>query len=185
VKRPTSSYLIAVFAIIMAGLALVQTIFFSEAEAGRKGAAIVLLALGLVLAYYVIPSVDLREDQLVIVNPIFRHEIGLGAIEDVDTRFALNVGGAFGKVAAWAAPAPGRHRHRSHSIEDFRTLNLKDGADVRPSDLPSTISGSYALLIKRALEKPQANTSYTKRLNALGVGLILLPALGVIFTQLT
>lgn len=177
--------MIAIFAIIMASLALVQTLFFSEAEAGRRGAAIVLLALGLVFAYYVIPYLDLREDQLVVVNPIFRHDIGLGAIEYVDTRYALNVGGEFGKVSAWAAPAPGRLRHRTHSSEDFRTLNLKEGANVRPSDLPSTISGSYALLIKRALEKPQTNRTYTKRINTLGVGLILLPALAVIFTQLT
>ena len=177
--------MIAIFAIIMASLALVQTLFFSEAEAGRRGAAIVLLALGLVFAYYVIPYLDLREDQLVVVNPIFRHDIGLGAIEYVDTRYALNVGGEFGKVSAWAAPAPGRLRHRTHSSEDFRTLNLKEGANVRPSDLPSTISGSYALLIKRALEKPQTNMAYTKRINTLGVGMILLPALAVIFTQLT
>jgi hypothetical protein len=185
VKRPTSSYLIAIFAIIMATLALVQTLFFSEPEAGRKGAAIVLLVLGLVFSYYVIPYLDLREDRLVVVNPILRHEIGLGAIEYVDTRYALNVGGDFGKVSAWAAPAPGRLRHRSHSTEDFRTLNLKDGANVRPSDLPSTISGSYALMIKRALEKPRTNKAYTKSINRLGVGLIVLPALAVIFTQLT
>lgn len=169
----------------MAGLALIQSLAFSEQEAGIQGAAIILLALGLVFAYYVVPAVELREDALVVVNPIFRHEIGLGAIEYVDTRFALNVGGAFGKVSAWAAPAPGRLRHRSHSTEDFKTLGLKDGQNVRPSDLPSTISGSFALQIKRSLERPQANANYTKRLNVVSILLIGLPALLVLATQLT
>jgi hypothetical protein len=169
----------------MAGLALVQALYFSEIESGQKSAAIVFLVLGLVFSFYVIPYLDIKESQLVIVNPIFKYEIGLGAIEYVDTRFTLNVGGKFGRVSAWAAPAPGRHRHRTHSTEDFRTLNLKDGMTVRPSDLPSTISGSYALLIRRALEKPQANKTFTKSINRLGVALTVLPALAVLFTQLT
>ena len=169
----------------MSGLALIYALEFSEPETGRKTAAIILLALGLVFSYYVIPSLELRQDLLVITNPLLRHEIGLGAIEYVDTRFALSVGGRFGKVSAWAAPAPGRLRHRSHSTEDFKTLSLKDGQNVRPSDLPSTISGSYALQIRRLLESPQANSEYSRRVNLLGLALILLPAIAVILTQLS
>lgn len=169
----------------MATIAAIQSIFFSEPEAGQIGLVVVALLLGVIFTYYVIPALELTDDRLLIINPLTRHEIGFGAIEMVDTRFALSVVGKFGKVSAWAAPAPGRLRHRSHSTEDFRTLGLKEGQNVRPSDLPSTITGSYALQIRRALEKPQANSSYVKRPNYLGIGLIVVPAIAVVITQLS
>ncbi|NBU22754.1 MAG: hypothetical protein EBS38_02420 [Actinobacteria bacterium] len=183
-KRPSSSYVIAITALLLAALASIQSLFYSTQEAGLQGFAIILLLTGIVFTYYVFPSIDLDDQRVVINNPFVRHEIGLGAIEAVDTRFALKVSGDFGTISAWAAPAPSRLRHRSHTREDFRTLGLKEGQEVRPSDLPSTISGSYALQIRRAIEKGGQPSYHRRRVNLLGVLSIALPAVGVLVSQL-
>ncbi len=168
----------------MAALASIQSLFYATQQAGIQGIAIILLLTGIVFTYYVFPSVDLDGQRLIVTNPFVRHEIGLGAIEAVDTRFALRVSGDFGSVSVWAAPAPSRLRHRSHTREDFRTLGLKEGQEVRPSDLPSTISGSYALQIRRALEQGGQPSYYRRSVNLLGVLSIALPAVGVLVSQL-
>ena len=170
--------------LLLAALASIQSLFYSTQEAGLQGFAIILLLTGIVFTYYVFPSVDIDDQRLVVTNPFVRHEIGLGAIEAVDTRFALKVTGEFGAVSVWAAPAPSRLRHRSHTREDFRTLGLKEGQEVRPSDLPSTISGSYALQIRRAIEKGGQLSHYRRSVNLLGVLSIALPAVGVLLSQL-
>jgi hypothetical protein len=175
---------IAISALILAGIAAVQSLFFSSPEAGTKGLAIIALLLGVIFCYYVLPNVALQQGQVVIVNPLTRYEIGYGIIEQVDTRFALTLTGSFGKVSAWAAPAPGRLRHRSHSSEDFKTLGLKPDQSVRPSDMPSTITGSLALQIRRKLEEGSHPDHFAKRTNWLGAALLLVPAVLVVITQL-
>jgi hypothetical protein len=184
VKRPTSSYVIAITALILASFAAIQSLFFSTQEAGVDGLAIIALLLGIIFCYYVVPKVELHSDRIVILNPLLRYEIGYGAIENVDTRFALNLSGEFGKVSAWAAPAPGRHRHRSHSSEDFRTLGLKPDQSVRPSDMPSTITGSLAMQIRRFQAEGGHPASFEKRANLLGIALLVVPAVLVAITQL-
>ena len=183
VKRPTSSYVIAITSLILGGIASLQG-FYTSTEAGVSGVAIVALVLGIVFAYYVIPAVSISAERVVIVNPLTRYEIGIAAIEDVDTRFALTLKGEFGKVLAWAAPAPSRHRHRSHSKEDFAVMGLKEGQEVRPSDTPSTISGSFALQIRRAMAETPTDGSYKRSPNWIGILSIALPGIAVLVTQL-
>lgn len=183
VKRPTSSYVIAFTSLFFAGIASLQG-FYTSFEAGIRGVAIVVLILGIVYAYYVIPALKVESDKVYILNPLTRHEIGLGAIEEVDTRFALNLTGDFGKVSAWAAPAPSRLRHRSHPKEDFAVLGLKEGEEVRPSDLPSTITGSFAMQIRKAMAENPSDTSYLKAPNWAGILTMALPGLLVVLTHL-
>jgi hypothetical protein len=183
VKRPTSSYVIAITSLILGGIASLQG-FYQSFEAGVSGVAIVALVLGVIYAYYVFPAVSVGESKVVIINPLTRHEIGMAAIEDVDTRFALTLKGEFGKVLAWAAPAPSRLRHRSHPKEDFTFMGLKEGQEVRPSDLPSTISGSFALQVRRAMAEKPTDGSYKRSPNWLGILSIALPGIAVLVTQL-
>lgn len=176
-KRPFSSYLIAVISLLLAALAASQPILFGIGDVVET-----LLWLGLVLSViwlgYVIPSVEIKGSELVLVNPFRVARIGLGAIEEVDTRFALKVSGAFGSISAWAAPAPGRLSHRRHSREDYKPLGLKDGQSVRPGDLPSTISGSLALQINRAQRQNQSLPEHAFiGINWLGIALVLLPTI--------
>jgi hypothetical protein len=173
-KRPRSSYLIAVVSLLLAGLAMSQPIIFGLGEVVET-LLWVSFALALVWLGYVVPLAEIKDNELIIVNPFRIARIGIGAIEDVDTRFALKVTGAFGTISAWAAPAPGRLRHRSHSTEDYRTLGLKDGELVRPGDLPSTISGSLAFQIRKALEEKGLPSKVEIKLNLLGIALATVP----------
>jgi hypothetical protein len=176
-KRPFSSYLIAVVSLVLAGLALSQPIFFGLGDVVETLLWLV-FALSLVWLGYVVPSAEIKNNELVIVNPFRVAKIGIGAIEDVDTRFALKVTGSFGKISAWAAPAPGRLRFRSHATEDYKSLGLKDGQQVRPGDLPSTVSGSLAMQIRIAQNQVgHPPTEVQIRLNLLGIALVVVPGL--------
>jgi hypothetical protein len=180
-KRPGSSYVVAASSLLLAGLAASSPIFFGLGDLIET-----LLWVGFMLALvwlgYVIPSVEVANGELLINNPFRVAQIGLGAIEDVDTRFALKVTGSFGHVSAWAAPAPGRLRYRSHSTEDYKTLGLKEGELVRPGDLPSTVSGSLALQIRMAQKQGgQLPTKVQIHLNPLGIALAIVPSLLLVF----
>lgn len=180
-KRPFSSYLIAVLSLVLAGLASAQALFFSPGDVVET-LLWLSFALGLVWLGYVVPSAEIKNQQLVIVNPFRVAKIGLGAIDSVDTRFALKVSGSFGKLSAWAAPAPGRLRLRSHPTEDFKALGLKDGEQVRPGDLPSTISGSLAMQIRIAQNSGEDLPTEVKiSLNPLGIALAVVPSLLLVF----
>jgi hypothetical protein len=168
-KRPFSSYLIAAVSLVLAGLATAQALVFGLGDVVET-----LLwlgfALGLVWLGYVIPSAEIRNQQLVVVNPFRIAKIGLGAIESVDTRFA------------WAAPAPGRRRFRSQSTEDYKALGLKEGQQVRPGDLPSTISGSLAMQIRIAQKAGgELPTEVQIGINPLGIALAVVPSLLLVF----
>jgi hypothetical protein len=183
-KRPTSSYIIAIASLVLAALAMVQAVWYDQQNGVQTG-TIVLFLLGLIWAYYVFPKVDINSDHVVITNPLTKSEIGFGTIEDVDTRFALKLVGEGKAVSAWAAPAPGRHRHRSASPEDFRFLGLKDGQSVRPGDLPSSVSGSFAYQIRKAIEDGRTqNLTWSTKPNWLGIASVVLPLLVLVATHI-
>jgi hypothetical protein len=183
-NRPTSSYVIAIASLVLAGLAMVQAIWFDQ-QNGVKTGSIVLFLLGLIWTYYVFPKVELQPDKVIITNPLTNSEIGFGAIEDVDTRFALKLVGDRKAVSAWAAPAPGRHRHRSASPEDFKFLGLRSGESVRPGDLPSSITGSLAYQIRRAIEEGKTdNRSWSTKPNWLGVASVVIPLVVLVATHI-
>ena len=183
-KRPTSSYIIAVASLVLAALAMVQAIWFDQQNGVQTG-SIVLFMLGLIWAYYVFPKVEINSDHVVITNPLTKSEIGFGAVEDVDTRFALKLVGDGKAVSAWAAPAPGRHRHRSASPEDFKFLGLKDGESVRPGDLPSSVSGSLAYQIRKAIDDGNTqNLTWSTKPNWLGVTSVVIPLLVLVATHI-
>ncbi len=176
-KRPTSSYVIAISSVLLAALAAGQPIFFGYGDLVET-LLWLLFALSWIWLGYVIPSVEIQGEYLEIVNPFRLAKIGIGAIADVDTRFALKVSGKFGSISAWAAPAPGRLRHRSHTTEDFRALGLKSGELVRPGDMPSTITGSIALQIKRMQNSSKDLPSVSQITpNYLGIALAVVPTL--------
>ena len=88
-------------------------------------------------------------------------------------------------VSAWAAPAPGRHRHRSASPEDFKFLGLRSGESVRPGDLPSSISGSLAYQIRRAIEDGKTdNRNWSTKPNWLGVASVVIPLVVLVATHI-
>jgi hypothetical protein len=163
---------------------MVQAIWFDQQNGVQTG-SIVLFLLGLIWAYYVFPKVEIKSDLVVVTNPLTKSEIGFGAIEDVDTRFALKLIGESKAVSAWAAPAPGRHRHRSTSPEDFKFLGLKSGESVRPGDLPSSVSGSLAYQIRKAIEDGNTNNrTWSTKPNWLGVASVVIPLVVLAVTHI-
>ena len=183
-KRPTSSYVIAIASLILASLAMVQAIWFDQ-QNGLSTGSFVLFLVGIIWAYYVFPKVDIKTDSVVVSNPLTISEVGFGAIEDVDTRFALKLVGESKSVSAWAAPAPGRHRHRHTSTDDFRFLGLREGESVRPGDLPSSVSGSFAYQIRKAIEDGNTgNRTWSTKPNWLGAGCVVIPLVVLIAVHL-
>jgi hypothetical protein len=163
---------------------MVQAIWFDQQNGLRTG-AIVLFLLGLIWAYYVFPKVEIKSDLVVVTNPLTKSEIGFGAIEDVDTRFALKLVGESKAVSAWAAPAPGRHRHRHTATDDFRFLGLREGESVRPGDLPSSVSGSFAFQIRKAIEEGNTgNNTWNTKPNWTGVASVVIPLVVLIAVHL-
>ena len=63
-------------------------------------------------------------------------------------------------------------------------MGLKEGQEVRPSDMPSTISGSFALQIRRAMAETPTDGSYNRSPNWIGILSIALPGIAVLVTQL-
>ena len=103
---------------------MVQAIWYDQQNGLRTG-AIVLFLLGLIWAYYVFPKVDIKSDSVEITNPLTKSEVGFGAIEEVDTRFALKLIGDGKAVSAWAAPArPARLPVYISAIETFSPRKL-------------------------------------------------------------
>ena len=73
----------------------------------------------------------------------------------VDTKWALTLITAYGRFTAWAAPAPGASRGRARAPAERRRRTCprarRRAAGIRPGDLPSSPSGSAALLIRAPL----------------------------------
>lgn len=146
----------------------------------------VLAAVGAVWAFYVLPSAEINGEFLILRNPFNIVRVGLGAIKNVETRYALTVEGDFGKATSWAAHPPGRLRHKSHSLEDLTSLGLKPGESVRPGDLPSTLCGSLALQIRRVLKdgESSASTSFSRTPNWVSIAAMVVPVALVVYLHL-
>lgn len=108
-----------------------------------------LLLLGvLAFAAFWFPRVDVAEHEVTVVNVFSTRHVPWPAIERVDTKYALTLYTPKGRVSAWASPAPNRYSAQLGTASDAR-LAARDGETaVRPGDLPSTMSGAVAFVIR-------------------------------------
>jgi hypothetical protein len=91
-----------------------------------------------------------------VVNVLHTVDLPWPAIHRIDTKWALTLFTAYGKVTAWAAPAPGGFASRMAGRHDFKGLPESTfGGDqsIRPGDLPGTPSGAAALAVRRHWEQ--------------------------------
>lgn len=91
---------------------------------------------------YVRPCVILYEDAVELRNVARDVTIPYGAIDDIDTRFQLNITARGRTYRAWALPAPSGGRAK-------RISDVREGQ--RPGDSPSTLSGAAALRLRQAV----------------------------------
>ena len=112
-----------------------------------------LLIAVLVFTLYFRPSLDVAEHEVTVRNPFVTVHVPWPAIERVDTKWALTLFTADGKITAWASPAPNRYAAHVTPNVDTRLAARDGGTSVRPGDLPNTSSGAPALVIRSHFEE--------------------------------
>ena len=101
--------------------------------------------------YFVAPRVVVDEDAIRVENSWREHVVPWGALVDVETRFNLTLVTTQGRVHAQAAPSPGglsAMRNRPDPDAATARVSARHGGAVRPGDLPNSLSGALAAVIR-------------------------------------
>lgn len=104
------------------------------------------------------PNVVVDDDGVEVVNVFSTVIVPWAALVHVDTRFALTLVTPGRKVAAWAAPAPGRAgtavaRRREQRHGRTSTVPVAGQGERRAGDLLATDSGDAAYLVRERWEE--------------------------------
>lgn len=143
---------LAVFIWVLAGLALVAMGSQEGVEGLARGAAWALLPALLVWAMFWHPCVVVDDGGVELINVFRTIRLPWPSITAVDTRWALTLHTAYGRFAAWAAPASGWQPGRRLTDHDAREVPLdvsSTGKSMRPSDSPYSPSGEAAIEVRR------------------------------------
>ena len=109
-------------------------------------------------AFFWRPSVIVTDAGVRLVNVTRTIDVPWPAVEDVDTRFALTLDTAYGRFAAWAAPAPGAGTALRSSMKARRrpSDDPDDPVVIETSsmgDLAGSPSGEAAKIVRRRWER--------------------------------
>ena len=143
---------LAIFIWALAGLALVAMLTQGGVEGLARGAAWALLPAVLVWAMFWRPCVVVDDGGVELVNVFRTIRLPWPSITEVDTRWALTLHTAYGRYAAWAAPAAGWQPGRRMTEQDARAVPVEEsesGKRVRASDSPYSPSGEPAMAVRR------------------------------------
>lgn len=98
------------------------------------------------------PSVTVAPSGVTVANPFRTFVVTWPAIRDVDTKYALTLVTASGRVQAWGAPAAGRYAASNvqgrGEARRIPTERRGDSAVARPSDLLGVPSGLAAYTVR-------------------------------------
>lgn len=161
--RPSFGRILTVVVVVIVFAALGSLVLANGQDALRA------LWLPLLLAYCAWltlwrPHVLIAPESITMRNVFSTIRIPWGAVERIDTKWALTLYTRKGRHVAWAAPAPGRHAVGRFGSEDLRHLPETSyvGGSVRASDLPRSDSGDAATIIRthwEALQNGDAGSS--------------------------
>ncbi len=196
VFRPTFGRVLTAAFGLLGIVALVVVLINDGLRAGLLFLPWDALVVGLVWATYYRPEVAVDDGGVHVVNVLRTIDLPWPSIQRIDTKWALTLYTAYGKVTAWAAPAPGGFASRMAGRHDFKGLpesTYGGGGSIRPGDLPGTPSGSAALVVRRHwemlrdaghLDDPQLEfalppTRWHFQTILVGAALVLLGLLGV------
>jgi hypothetical protein len=143
---------LAVLIWVLAGLALAAILSQGGVEGLVRGAAWALLPALLVWAMFWRPCVVVDDGGVELVNVFRTIRLPWPSITEVDTRWALTLHTAYGRFAAWAAPASGWQPGRRLTEQDAREVPLEvssAGKSMRASDSPYSPSGEAAIEVRR------------------------------------
>lgn len=106
-----------------------------------------------VVAMYWSPSVQVTEDEVTVHNPLATWHVPWGAIQRIDTKFALTLFTERARIEAWAAPASGRYTIFRLGPDDTKVSeSAKVAGAIRPGDSLASESGQAADYIRRHWE---------------------------------
>ncbi len=102
------------------------------------------------------PSVVVSDAGVRLVNVTRTIEVPWPALVDVETRYALTLVTAYGRFAAWAAPAPGAGTALRTSMRSRPARSDADDEIITSAsmgDIPGTSSGDAATIVRRRWER--------------------------------
>jgi hypothetical protein len=152
--RPLFSRIVAAIVVVFAIAALVSFVMaYDGATLLRTIAAPALAGYAAWLVLWQ-PAVHISDSGVRLENVFRTIHLPWPSIQRIDTKWSLTLYTTFGRFAAWAAPAPGRHSQLS--VDPADTRNLPDssyvGGALRPGDVPRTASGDAATIIRMRWE---------------------------------
>jgi hypothetical protein len=146
--RPTFGRVLSVVVALIAAAALAGLVVSGDLNAlVRYGWGLLLLA-ATGIALFWLPSLAVEEHAVTVRNVFSTVTIPWPAIERIDTKYALTIYTAAGRVPAWASPAPSRYASQVSNTSDARLAARASGSNIRPGDLLSTTSGAAAFVIR-------------------------------------
>jgi hypothetical protein len=110
---------------------------------------VVLLAV-VTFALYWFPRLDVSEAEIVVRNVFRTIHVPWQAIQRIDTKYALTLYTAEGKIPVWASPAPSRYAQFTTTRGDTAVTESARaaGGSIRPGDALNTESGAAAHVIR-------------------------------------
>lgn len=162
--RPRSSIAIGAFGTV-AGLALLVP---ALAAPDRDWLTISTIVLALVLLglFVVRPCAQLRHDGIRLVNPLRVVDLAWPAIEEVRSRWALELVSAGRRYTAWGVPAdPGRPRHGRSTVAPSRSTGRRPEAQS-PGLQGKVEAQTVAEEIERRIAADRRRPAGTRRLPA-------------------
>ncbi len=150
--RPIKSIIIASFFYIFTIGLCIQTFITSEILIAVKTTLWVTFAN---LVCYVIlqrPSLSISEAGLKIVNPFDTWQIGWDEIQDLTTKFVLNVETRNAIIPVWVATSPARSRHEKLTRSDIRGMGFDGMSSISVGESPKSDSGVAAYLIRQGIK---------------------------------
>ncbi|MCC2030570.1 PH domain-containing protein [Microbacterium allomyrinae] len=153
--RPAFGRTLAVVTVVVCALGVVALIWSDPLSALRYVWPILLAAV-VVWALFWRPSLRVQEHGITVENVLRTHFVPWPSIVSIDTRYSLTLHTAQGRVSAWAAPAPSRHRILGLAPKDFDGIGETargSSGELRPADAISTPTGNLAQLIRGRWEQ--------------------------------
>jgi hypothetical protein len=155
--RSRSGYVYLAIVLLVGAALAIQTWLTGDFE---SAAAATLWSLFFVLAAHLIfvrPKLVVSDEGVTVINPLRTYEISWGAVNDIDTRFALTFVTEKRRISAWVATAPGRYHGRTIHPSELKGLGLGQREHIQPGDSPRTRSGQAAAVCRARLEQFRAS----------------------------
>lgn len=153
--RPVFGRVLAVVTVVLCAVGAVAMIAADPASALRYVWPILLMG---VLAWAVFwrPGLLVQEHGITVENVLSTRFVSWPSITAIDTRYSLTLQTTQGRIAVWAAPAPGRHRTLGLAAKDFDGVGESargQSGELRPTDAITTPGGNLAQLIRGRWEQ--------------------------------